>query len=160
MSLYVRDANPDDAPAITAILEEVVAHGGLTALTRQTIAPAVTDKIENYVQTGTFKVACTPDVVGFQYLSPYTGLSAHVADIATFANITTRQSGIGRTLFEATKKSARQKGFRKITARIRGDNHNGLPFYAAMGFREVGIYRDHSLIDGNYVDQVLMEYLL
>ncbi len=160
MTLTTRDATAQDADAIADILKGIIAHGGLTALTVDAIAPAVTDKIAHCVNAGSFKVACMPHVIGFQYMSPYPGLSAHVGDIATFADINTRKSGIGRALFEATKDTARTQGFHKITARIRGDNHNGLPFYAAIGFREVGVYRDHSLIDGKYVDQVLMEYLL
>jgi len=105
-------------------------------------------------------VAETDRVIGFQYVSPYPGASAHVGDIATFSEIGLRQTGIGRALFEETLIRAREQGFSKITARIRGDNTNGLPYYAKMGFREVGIYRAHTLIDGKLVDQVLTEFLI
>jgi len=160
MTLNIRDAKASDAPAIRAILEGVIDHGGLTALTKDAIDAAVTSKITQYVETGSFIVAETDRVIGFQYTNPYPGASSHVADIATFSEIGLRQTGIGRALFEETKDRLKSKGFSKITARIRGDNTNGLPYYAKMGFRHVGIYEAHTLIDGNLVDQVLTEFLI
>lgn len=160
MTVTVRNAIAADAPAIHEILVGVISHGGLTALSIDDISPFVTSKIEEYVQTGSFIVAETDRVIGFQYLSPYPGLSGHVADIATFSEMGLRQTGIGRMMFQETRRIARQKGFLKITARIRGDNSNGIPYYSKMGFREVGIYRNHTRIDGKLTDQVLTELLL
>ncbi len=160
MTLTIRTATPQDAADIRTILTELIALGGLTALKLDQIEPYVTSKIEDYVENGSFIVAEADHVVGFQYLHPYPGASAHVGDIATFARRDARQTGIGRALFEQTSQIAAAKGFHKITARIRGDNSNGLPYYARMGFREVGVYRDHTQIDGKLVDQVLMELIL
>lgn len=160
MSRLIRNAKPDDAAEIERILLGIIDHGGLTALTKDKIASAVCSKIPDYVAKGVFIVAQTDRLIGFQYMNPYPGASAHVGDIATFAEIGLRKTGIGRAMFEETKRQAREKGFRKITARIRGDNTDGRAYYPKMGFREVGIYKDHTRIDGKFVDQVLTEYLL
>ena len=39
-------------------------------------------------------------------------------------------------------------------------NAAGMRLYARMGFREVGTYRQQGLLDGRWVDVVLMERLL
>lgn len=160
MKPSIRDASPDDANEIERILIGVIDHGGLTALTAEQIKPAVTSKITQYLETGVFIVAVSDRIIGFQYAHPYPGLSQHVLDIATFTDITLRQTGIGRLMISETIARARQKGYHKITARIRGDNTNGIPYYTRSGFRHVGTYKDHSLIDGKHVDQVLTEYIL
>jgi len=158
MIFTLRKAKPSDSAEIERILVGIIEHGGLTALTAPNIG--VTSKIPEYCRTGSFIVAESDRLLGFQYLSPYPGASSHVADIATFAEIGLRKSGIGRALFAETCEEARHKKFRKITARIRGDNQDGLGYYPKMGFQIVGTYKDHSKIDGQYVDQVLMEYML
>ncbi len=160
MTPKIRTATVGDAAAIEGILAPIVAHGGLTALRAEDVEAAVTSKIASYAESGSFLVAETDRIIGFQYLSPYPGKSAHVADIATFADINQRQSGIGRALFVETRKIALSRNFHKITARIRADNADGLPYYERMGFRRVGVYERHTLIDDKYVDQVLMELIL
>ena len=132
MTPAVRPALETDAPALEQILTGIIHHGGLTALTVEDIAPAVTSRISHYRENGAFVVAETDRIVGFQYLSPAQGRMAHVGDIATFADINLRQSGIGRAMFEATCEIARTRGFHKITAHIRADNTNGLPFMQSL----------------------------
>lgn len=160
MTPVIRTAIPSDAHAIRNILIGIIDHGGLTALTPDLIDPYVTSKIAEYAETGSFVVAETDRVIGFQYTHPYPGGSSHVLDIATFTDINLRQSGVGRLMMEKTIEIATAKKFHKITARIRGDNTNGIPFYTRSGFRTVGIYKDHTIENGTYIDQVLTERLL
>jgi phosphinothricin acetyltransferase len=39
-------------------------------------------------------------------------------------------------------------------------NTAGIALYDRMGFRRVGIYREQGLLDGRWVDTVIMEKLL
>ena len=155
--MIIRQAVIADQPEIARVLTGVITHGGYTALTLENMEAYVVSKLETYARDTSFMVAEDNGIIGFQYLTCYGGNASHVADIATFSDITRRQSGIGRALMNATQERCLQVGYRKITARIRGDNDNGLPFYEKMGFRRVGVFEKHSLIEGKYVDQVLME---
>ena len=155
--MIIRQAKTTDRPEIARLLTGVINHGGYTALSLENMDAYVVSKVEDYARDTSFIVAEDDGILGFQYLTCYGGNAAHVADIATFSDINRRKGGIGRALMNATELRCLQKGYRKITARIRGDNDNGLPFYEKMGFRRVGVFERHSLIEGKYVDQVLME---
>ena len=65
--------------------------------------------------------------------------------------------GIGRRLTETTLRAALAQGFRKISATIRADNPGAVAFYASQGFRRIGIARQHALVRGRYLDEVLAE---
>jgi phosphinothricin acetyltransferase len=39
-------------------------------------------------------------------------------------------------------------------------NAAGMALYGRMGFTRVGVYREHGLLDGRWVDVVIMERLL
>jgi L-amino acid N-acyltransferase YncA len=39
-------------------------------------------------------------------------------------------------------------------------NKNGIALYETFGFRAVGIYREQGLLDGQWVDTIVMEKLL
>ena len=64
--------------------------------------------------------------------------------------------GIGRALIDAAIERARAEGARKVTLRVLGDNVPARGLYAACGFEVEGVLRDLFLLEGRYVDDVLM----
>jgi RimJ/RimL family protein N-acetyltransferase len=71
-----------------------------------------------------------------------------------------RGRGIGRALIEAAIEQAELDGIRKLTLRVLGRNAPALALYAACGFVEEGRLRDAFLLEGEYVDDVLMSLTL
>jgi L-amino acid N-acyltransferase YncA len=55
---------------------------------------------------------------------------------------------------------ATQLGFHKIVLHALNSNENGKGLYRKAGFVEVGVFREHGLLDGQYVDVIAMERLL
>jgi phosphinothricin acetyltransferase len=55
---------------------------------------------------------------------------------------------------------ARGGGFHKIVLHALSDNQPGKRLYRKVGFVEVGVFREHGMLDGRYVDVIAMETLL
>jgi L-amino acid N-acyltransferase YncA len=55
---------------------------------------------------------------------------------------------------------ARELGYHKLVLAAFPHNEAGMRLYARFGFREVGVYREQGLLDGHWVDVVIMERLL
>ena len=67
-----------------------------------------------------------------------------------------RRRGVGRALIHAAIVQARAAGARKLTLRVLGHNAGARDLYAACGFEVEGVLRELFLLDGRYVDDVLM----
>jgi len=55
---------------------------------------------------------------------------------------------------------ARANGFHKMVLSAFPFNASGMALYERLGFRTVGVYREQGLLDGKWVDTVVMEKLL
>lgn len=64
--------------------------------------------------------------------------------------------GVGGQLVEAAVAEAVRRGARKVSLRVLGPNAAARRLYARCGFREEGVLREEFLLDGVYVDDVLM----
>ncbi|MET9408952.1 GNAT family N-acetyltransferase [Streptomyces sp. NPDC002935] len=76
-------------------------------------------------------------------------LGLAVADVA-------RGAGVGRALLRAVREEARRQGARRITLRVLGHNTPARRLYESEGFAVEGILPGEFLLDGVYVDDVLM----
>jgi len=63
---------------------------------------------------------------------------------------------IGRELVIAAERVARRRGGRRITLRVLGVNANARALYTSCGYRIEGVLEGEFLVDGRYVDDVLM----
>jgi L-amino acid N-acyltransferase YncA len=166
MDLFVREAQSDDAEAIINILNPIIKTGVYTALTTSFSIEAEREFILNFPQRGIFHVAvCRHEktIVGCQNVEPfatYTPAFDHVGVIGTFVDLEYRRKGVGKSLFAATFKTARGKGYEKLFAYVRADNQAALAAYLSQGFEKIGIARKHAKIDGVYVDEVMIERFL
>jgi L-amino acid N-acyltransferase YncA len=155
MTLAVRPFDPDDAPALTDILNAIIAVGGTTAyqtpFTPQALAAAHLD--------GATVLCCHTALsngvpVGFQCLNRVPYLPGGWGDIATFTRRHAPVPGAGRALFAATLDRARALGLVALNATIRADNAPSLRYYAALGFVEYGLSPAVPLDDGTPVDRI------
>ena len=67
-----------------------------------------------------------------------------------------RGRGIGSALMTATVDAALRKGFRRIELTVRTDNARAKRVYEKLGFTVEGRLRNDLLVDGEYVDTLLM----
>lgn len=82
---------------------------------------------------------------------------AHVLEIAGLAvDPAAAGRGVGGRLVEAAVREARSRGARKVSLRVLGPNAVARRLYARCGFVEEGVLREEFLLDGAYVDDVLM----
>ncbi|HEV8306392.1 MAG TPA: arsinothricin resistance N-acetyltransferase ArsN1 family A [Methylomirabilota bacterium] len=101
-------------------------------------------------------------VVGWGSLNVFNPRRAydHVADFSLYVDRTCRGRGIGRRLLEALIARARTLGYHKLVLSAFPWNEAGTTVYRRAGFRTVGIYREQGLLDGRWVDTIIMEKIL
>ncbi|GAA4787805.1 GNAT family N-acetyltransferase [Streptomyces ziwulingensis] len=98
-------------------------------------------------------------VVGYVRLGFPTELAAnrHVRQIRGLAvSDAARGRGAGRALVRAAVEEARRLGARRITLRVLGPNTAARGLYESEGFVVEGVQPEEFLLDGAYVDDVLM----
>jgi ribosomal protein S18 acetylase RimI-like enzyme len=109
---------------------------------------------------GDFQVAEVDGrVVGYVRLVPPTPLAAnaHVRQIQGLAVLDeARGHGVGRALVRAAVEETRRQGANRITLRVLGHNTPARKLYEAEGFTVEGVLPGEFLLDGAYVDDVLM----
>lgn len=161
-ALRIRPARNTDAPTLAALLNEIIADGGTTAL-EQPFKPAT---LKETMLTGPNVYCCfvaedaAGNLVGFQALTRSDHLPDGVGDIGTFTRVRYVQKGTGSLLFAATRQAAKEKGFTAINATIRADNAGGLAFYSRLGFVDDDIRPAVPLSDGTLVDRISKRYAL
>ncbi|MGW2602103.1 N-acetyltransferase family protein [Streptomyces klenkii] len=96
---------------------------------------------------------------GYIRLVPPTPLAvnAHVRQIQGLAvDDVFRGHGLGRALVRAAMEEARRQGATRITLRVLSHNAPARSLYEAEGFAVEGVLPGEFLLDGGYVDDVLM----
>src|SRR5262249_57800524 len=68
--------------------------------------------------------------------------------------------GVGRIMLARLIELGRQLGFHKLVLACFPTNKAGVPLYERMSFTQVGIYREKGLLDGKWVDVLIMEQIL
>ena len=63
-------------------------------------------------------------------------------------------------LLAALIERARELGYHKLVLAAFLQNEAGMRLYTRFGFREVGVYREQGLLDGRWVDVIIMERML
>ena len=160
--LRIRPVLDTDAPKLAALLNEIIARGGTTAL-EQPFTPAA---LYEAMLTGPDVYCCfvaedaAGHLVGFQTLTRSDHLPDGVGDIGTFTRVGSVQKGTGSRLFAATQRAAGERGLTAINATIRADNVGGLAFYGRLGFIDNSISRAVPLSDGTLVDRISRRYVV
>ena len=166
MDLVVRDVELSDAEQIVGILNPIVEARTYTAFTQPFSSEQERAYISAFPERGVWKVALFPEdrrLVGFQIVEPfgsYTRAFDHVGTIGTYVDLALRRRGIATALFQKTIEAARAKGYEKFFTFVRADNDDALAAYRARGFEILGTARRHAKIDGQYVDEILIERTL
>jgi L-amino acid N-acyltransferase YncA len=101
-------------------------------------------------------------VAGWGSLNPFNPRRAydHVADFSVYVARDARGRGVGANLLAHLIDDARRLGYHKLVLAAFPFNESGMRLYRRSGFRDVGTYREHGMLDGQWVDVVIMERLL
>jgi L-amino acid N-acyltransferase YncA len=159
----IRDVRVEDAEAIAAILNPIIAARCFTSLDMTVTVEDEREFIRTFPSRGAFLAAVDTDldrIVGFQDVSPFADFTHafdHVGIIGTYVDLNRRRQGIASRLFSATFTAARAKGYEKLFSYVRADNEAGLTAYLRQGFRIVGTAERHARIDGVYIDAIMIE---
>jgi L-amino acid N-acyltransferase YncA len=101
-------------------------------------------------------------VIGWGSLNAFSPRRAyeHVADLSVYVERGRRGRGVGRRILERLVGLAREIGYHKMVLAALPFNAAGVALYTRCGFSRVGVYREQGLLDGGWVDVLIMEKLL
>ena len=101
-------------------------------------------------------------VVAFASTSTYRDRECYrgVAEFSVYVDRGVRGHGAGRMAMAALIDAARTAGLWKLVSRAFVENDASRRLLASVGFREVGIYRRHAQLDGEWRDVVIVERLI
>jgi ribosomal protein S18 acetylase RimI-like enzyme len=156
----VRPARWGDDAAVTNL--EVIAWSAESGF------PSVIGRV-GHANSGFFTADNPPDdylvaelggrVVGYIRLKPPTHLpeNAHVIQVQGLAvHPAARRRGIAAKLLAAAEQLVRERGTRKLTLRVLSTNTAAIGLYERRGFTREGVLRGEFMINGSYVDDILM----
>jgi ribosomal protein S18 acetylase RimI-like enzyme len=98
-------------------------------------------------------------VAGYVKLAPALDLESnrHVIEVRGLAvDPAMQRRGLGRRLMRAAAEEASRRGARRMTLRVLAPNRAARTLYESCGFEVEGILRGEFMLDGRYVDDVLM----
>ncbi len=160
MRLTARAARTSDAAAIAAIYNQGIADRIATFETE----PRTAKQIAGWFDGRHPIVVVENDgkVVAFASSSSYRNRDCYagIAEFSVYVARRERGAGAGRVAVAALIEAATSAGFWKLVSRVFPENVASLALMRRMGFREVGTYRRHGKLDGEWRDCVIVERLL
>ncbi len=160
--LILRDSQPDDVPAITAIYRHAVLHG------RASFELVPPDEAEMAARRAALVAAGFPhivalggdELVGYAYAGPYRPRPAYANTVENSVYVRHDQQGrgVGRALLARLIAEAERLGFRQMIAVI-GDSANlgSIELHRRLGFTPVGTLRAVGWKHERWLDSVLMQ---
>lgn len=101
-------------------------------------------------------------VVGWASLGAFSHRCAHAGtgEVSVYVARSHRGRGVGSTLLVELERIAIDNAFHKLVLHALDGNEPAKRLYRKAGFSGVGVFRDHGLLDGRFVDVIAMEKLL
>jgi L-amino acid N-acyltransferase YncA len=161
----------DRSPRHPVIVAETVVAGTVVAGTASPaqavggLPQAVSGSVPSSTgsgSTGSGSIGSVPTITGWGSLNVFNPREAYrfVADFSVYVERGWRGKGVGSRLLERLIELANEHGFHKMVLSAFPTNTSGVALYEKFGFQTVGIYREQGLLDGHWVDTVVMEKLL
>ena len=85
---------------------------------------------------------------------------AGVGEFSVYVARAERGRGLGRAAMQGLIDECERRGLWKLVSRVFPENEASLALCRSLGFREVGVYRRHAQLDGEWRDVVIVERLL
>ena len=158
--LVVRPMTADDAEAVAAIYTQGIEDRTATFETRPRTAgdvagwpdagPCVVVERDGAVVAWASTSAYRPDRAAYD----------HIREFSVYVDRAARGTGAGRAALQGLFGACASAGITKLVSRIFPENTASLALCRVTGFREVGTYRRHGMLDGAWRDVVVVEKLL
>lgn len=162
--LEVRDATVEDAPAIARIYNQGIEDRVATLETQTRSAEERAEWLAARSVRHPVLVATDGQgaVAGWASLNQFNPRPAyeHVADFSVYVAREQRGKGIGDALLGALEGRARALGYHKMVLAAFPTNAPGMRLYERHGFSPVGVYHEQGMLDGRWIDVIVMEKLL
>jgi L-amino acid N-acyltransferase YncA len=158
----IRPAEVADAAAIAAIYNQGIEERQATFETRPRAAREIAGLLAESGSPPLLVAQLDGEVAGWGRLSAYSPRSCYagVGEASVYLERAARGRGVGRRLIEALCDAAGGDGYWKIVGLLFPTNAASVALCRAAGFREVGVYRRHGQLDGEWRDVVIVERLL
>jgi len=159
-NVVIRDSIEKDIKSIKAIYNQGIEDRIATLETELKDDSNMKDWFDKH--TGRYKAIVAENeeqIVGWASLNQYNSREAYsgVADLSIYIAREYRGKGIGKLLLDEIESRAKDNCFHKIVLFTFPFNHLGQGLYRKMGFREVGIFKNQGILDGEFVDVMAME---
>ncbi len=162
--MEIRGATRADAEAIAAIYNEGIEDRSATLETQLRTAEERAEWLATRGPRHPVLVVVdrSGTIMGWGSLNPFNPRPAydHVADFSVYVAREQRGRGIGDALLGTLETCARGLGYHKMVLAAFPGNAPGMRLYERHGFSTVGVYHEHGLLDGLWVDVIIMEKLL
>ena len=83
-----------------------------------------------------------------------------IGEFSVYVARDARATGAGRVAMDALVSECEGRGIWKLLSRVFPENEPSRKLLAKVGFREVGTYRRHAKLDGEWRDTVIVERLI
>jgi len=160
MPITTRPATPADAAAIAKIYNQGIEDRIATFETR----PRTPEEITRWFD-GVHPIVVAEEagqVVGFASTSSYRPRDCYskTAEFSVYVGRDHRGRRVGRQALGALIEESRKAGLHKLVSRIFPENVASRAACRAAGFREVGVYKEHGQLEGEWKDCVIVERLV
>ncbi|MET0938531.1 MAG: arsinothricin resistance N-acetyltransferase ArsN1 family A [Gaiellaceae bacterium] len=158
--MTMRAADVDDAAAIAQIYNEGIEDRLATFETEPRTAKDITSWLEENLPL--VVVESDDTVVAWAVAHRYRKRAAYagVSEFSVYVARAERGRGFGRAAVQGLIDLCERRGLWKLVSRVFPENEASLALCRSLGFREVGIYRRHARLDGEWRDVVIVERLL
>lgn len=162
-ALALRPARPGDAGAICLIYNQGIED---RVATLETEPRTPEERHEWMAKRGPRHPVIVAEsgavLVGWGSLNVFNPRPAyrHVADFSVYVERAWRGKGAGHRLLERLIEIAREIGYHKMVLSTFPTNTGGVRLYERLGFSRVGVYHEQGMLDGGWVDTLIMEKLL
>lgn len=162
--IAIREATGEDSAAIARIYNQGIEDRSATLETQPRTAAERAEWLAARESRHPVLVAVDGAgmVAGWGSLNSFNARPAydHVVDFSVYVAREQRGRGIGDALLSALEERAREIGYHKIVLAAFPVNAPGMRLYERHGFRTVGVYREQGMLDGRWVDVIIMEKIL
>jgi L-amino acid N-acyltransferase YncA/DNA-binding transcriptional ArsR family regulator len=162
--MEVRDATAAHAAAIAQIYNQGIEDRVATLETQLRTPEERTEWLATHNARHPVLVAVdgAGAVVGWGSLNVFNPRPAygHVVDFSVYVAREKRGQGVGDALLSALEARARALGYHKLVLAAFPTNAPGMRLYERHGFTTVGIYHEQGMLDGRWIDVIVMEKIL
>ena len=161
--IKIRPAKLEDAATIVEIYNQGIRARVATFQTQERTVADIQTWFEN-PKHPLLVAALEDSVVGWIHASPYRAAAstwyAGIAEYSVYVASGAHGRGVGLALMLECFRACQALGIWKLVSRIFPENTASLALCAKTGFREVGVYQRHAVLDGVWRDVVIVEKLL